>query len=146
LIATAYKLPESLWSVEFSKCLTGSALLAYEVLSKESNLKFPEVVKAMRRRFGINVHTMRKRFLNAKCQENESQNDCVIRLRKYYLEWLEKAGYEQKYEDLLEHIVLDRYYQSQSNELRVFIKEKGRLTLEEMTAQAENYIEAHKMF
>jgi hypothetical protein len=70
----------------------------------------------------------------------------VIKLRNYYLEWLEKAGYEQKYEDLLEHNVLDRYYQSQSNVLRVFLKEKGRLTLEEMTAQAENYIEAHKMF
>ena len=146
LVAKAYRLPDELKAIEFSKCLTGPALLAYEVLSNESKLDYDEVVKAMRRRFGVTVQSLRKRFLNAKCLENEGQMDYAIRLKKYYLEWLDKAGYQQTYDDILEHIVLDRYYQSQPNDLRVFLKERGKLSLHDMTDHAENYIEAHACF
>ena len=48
---------------------------------------------------------------------------------------------------MLEHIVMDRYYESQSQELKVYLKEKGHtLKVDEMTQVAEAYIEAHTMF
>lgn len=93
------------------------------------------------------IRTCRKKFLQAKCLDNESQKDFVIRLRKYYLEWLQKAEYNQTYDGVLEHIVMDRYYESQSQDLKVYLKERGHtLKLDEMTQVAEAYIEAHSMF
>jgi hypothetical protein len=146
LVVHAYRLPEDLRAVEFAKCLTGTALQAYETMSIEDKLDYNEVIRTMRRRFGITVQSLRKRFLSARCLENERQKDFVSRLRKYYLEWLEKAGYKLTVDDIIEHIILDRYYQSQSNDLRIFLRERGRLSLADMTEHAENYIEAHTTF
>ena len=147
VVAEAYKLPRNLWAVELAKSLTGESLMLYETLSAESRLDYYAVVEAIKKRFGVTIRTCRKKFLQAKCQDNESQKDFVIRLRKYYLEWLKKAEYNQNFEEMLEHIVMDRYYESQTQDLKVYLKEKGHtLKLEEMTQVAEAYIEAHTMF
>src|SRR5208282_2066763 len=114
VVAEAYKLPRSLWAVELAKSLTGESLMLYETLSAESRLDYYAVVEAIKKRFGVTIRTCRKKFLQAKCQDNESQKDFVIRLRKYYLEWLKKAEYNQNFEEMLEHIVMDRYYESQT--------------------------------
>src|SRR5664279_4905914 len=146
-VAEAYKLPKRLWAIELAKSLTGDSLLAYETLSGEARLDFDEVVNAVKRRFGVTIRTSRKKFLQAKCTENESQKDYAARLRKYYLEWLDKAEYTRSFDGVLENIVMDRYYESQSQDLKIYLKEKGkRLKLAEMTEIAENYIEAHSMF
>src|SRR5664279_908177 len=118
-VAEAYKLPKRLWAIELAKSLTGDSLLAYETLSGEARLDFDEVVNAVKRRFGVTIRTSRKKFLQAKCTENESQKDYAARLRKYYLEWLDKAEYTRSFDGVLEHIVMDRYYESQSQDLKI---------------------------
>jgi hypothetical protein len=50
------------------------------------------------------------------------------------------------YNEVVRTMRLDRYYQSQSNDLRIFLRERGRLSLADMTEHAENYIEAHTTF
>jgi len=60
----------------------------------------------VKRKFGITLTACRKRFLNAKCGENELQQDFVVRLRKYYLNWLTKAEYELEFDSVVEHIGL----------------------------------------
>src|SRR5664279_4140798 len=125
-VAEAYKLPKRLWAIELAKSLTGDSLLAYETLSGEARLDFDEVVNAVKRRFGVTIRTSRKTFLQAKCTENESQKDYAARLRKYYLEWLDKAEYTRSFDGVLEHIVVDRYYESQSQDLKIYLKEKGK--------------------
>src|SRR5664279_3382589 len=118
-VAEAYKLPKRLWAIELAKSLTGDSLLAYETLSGEARLDFDEVVNAVKRRFGVTIRTSRKKCLQAKCTENESQKDYAARLRKYYLEWLDKAEYTRSFDGVLEHIVMDRYYESQSQDLKI---------------------------
>jgi len=80
--------------------------------------------------------------LNAKCGENELQQDFVVRLRKYYLNWLAKAEYEPDFDSVVEHIVLDRYFQSQTQDLKIYLREQGRLKIGEMISRAQNYIDA----
>jgi hypothetical protein len=118
-------------------------LLVYETLSIESRLDYDDVIEAVKRKFGVTLTACRKRSLNVKCGENELQHDIVIRLRKYYLSWLAKADYEPNFEDILEHIVLDRYFQSQSQDLKIYLREQGRLKMSEMISKAQNYIDAH---
>src|SRR5664279_3526867 len=118
-VAEAYKLPKRLWAIELAKSLTGDSILAYETLSGEARLDFEEVVNAVKRRFEVTIRTSRKKFVQAKCTENESQKDYAARLRKYYLEWLDKAEYTRSFDGALEHIVMDRYYESQSQDLKI---------------------------
>ena len=142
-VAKAYNLPDSLYAIEFSKCLSGESLVVYETLSMESRLNYEDIVDAVKRKFGVTLTACRKRFLNAKCGENELQQDFVVRLKKYYLNWLAKAEYEESFKDILEHIVLDRYFQSQTQDLKTYLREQGRLKMHEMICKAQNYIDAH---
>jgi hypothetical protein len=82
--------------------------------------------------------------LQAKCIENESQRDFVTRLKKYFIAWLDKAGCAQTFEGVVEHVTADRYYESQSHELKVYLKERGKLSLTELVKVAQDYIEAYE--
>jgi hypothetical protein len=71
VVFKAYRLPDSLKAVECAKCLSGPALCMYETLSTDSKLSYEEVIKAIKRLFGINIRSLQKRFLKAKYLENE---------------------------------------------------------------------------
>ena len=117
VVAHAYNLPEHLYAIELAKSLEGVFLEVYETLAPESRLIFDDVVEALKKRFGVTRKSYRKRFLQVKCMENENQKDFVIRLEKYFVAWLDKAGSAQTFEGVVEHITADRYYESQSPEL-----------------------------
>jgi len=79
------------------------------------------LVDALKKKFGLTLKSWAywKRFLQAKMLANESLKDYAITLRRYYLEWLEKAGYEQTFEGILEHMAKDRFFDSQEPSLKV---------------------------
>jgi len=147
VVAKAYNLPTELWSVELAKCLTGDSLSVYESLSPEHRIDFKALVDALKKKFGLTLKSYRKRFLQAKSLENENLRDYAMRLRRYYLEWLDKAGYAQTFEGVLEHIVKDRFFESQEPSLKVFIKERGKtMSLEDMISLADDYVDAHDLY
>jgi RNase H-like domain found in reverse transcriptase/Reverse transcriptase (RNA-dependent DNA polymerase)/Integrase zinc binding domain/SCAN domain len=147
VVAKAYNLPAELWSVELAKCLTGDSLSVYESLSPENRIDFKALVDALKRKFGLTLKSYRKRFLQAKSLENENLEDYAMRLRRYYLEWLDKAGYPQSFDGVLEHIVKDRFFESQEPSLKVFIKERGKtMSLQDMIALADDYVDAHDLY
>ena len=80
VVANAYKLPSELWSVELAKCLTDESLAVYESLSPEHRVDYKVVVDALKKKFGLTLKSYRKRFLQAKCLENENLRD-LERLR-----------------------------------------------------------------
>jgi hypothetical protein len=147
VVANAYKLPAELWSVELAKCLSGESLAVYENLSPENRVNYKAIINALKKKYGLTLSSYRKKFLQARCTENENLSDYVSRLRRYYLEWLEKAGYTSTYEGILEHTIKDRFFESQESSVKVFIKERGKtLSLEEMIALADDYVEAHNVY
>ena len=143
-VAKAYQLPDRLYAVEFSKTLSAESLQVYETLSSESRLDYNKVIEAMKRRFGITLSSYRKRFLNAKVLPNELQSDFVARIQKLFVNWLKAAGYEQTFEDVFEHVVLDRYLASQEKDLKIYLKEKGKLKLPELAQLAQCYLDARE--
>ena len=73
--------------------------------------------------------------------------DYAMRLKRYYLEWLDKAGYSQSFEEVLEHIVKDRFFESQEPSVKVFIKERGKtMSLQDMISLADDYVDAHDLY
>jgi len=59
------------------------------------------------------------------------------------LNWLAKAEYEPDFDSVVEYIVLDRYFKSQMQDLKIYLRELGRLKTAEMISKAQNYIDAH---
>ena len=143
-VAKAYQLPDRLYAVEFSKTLSAESLQVYETLSSESRLDYNKVIDAMKRRFGITLSSYRKRFLNAKVLPNELQSDFVARIQKLFVNWLKAAGYEQTFDDVFEHVILDRYLASQEKDLKIYLKEKGKLKLPELAQLAQCYLDARE--
>jgi len=65
------------------------------------------------------------------------------RLKRYLEKWREMAGYEAKYEGLQELILRDQYCLTCEQSMQVFLKEKGKLSLKDMTKESMYFIEAH---
>ena len=53
------------------------------------------------------------------------------------------AGYKATYNDLQDMILRDQYYQKCDPSLKTFLKEKGKLSLKEMTKASNDYYDAH---
>ena len=67
------------------------------------------------------------------------------RLKRYLEKWREMAGFEPTYEGigLQEMILRDQYFLTCDKSLQIFLKEKGKLSLKEMTKISNDYFEAH---
>jgi len=53
------------------------------------------------------------------------------------------AGFEPTYEGIQEIILRDLYFLTCDKSLQIFLKEKGKLSLKEMTKVSNDYLEAH---
>ena len=146
VIARAYELPEKLWPVEFSKTLQGTALEVYEHLDDEARLDYDCLIQALRRRFGITEGSYRRKFHTTRPYKGERQADFVLRLKHYLKAWLEKSKLPQTYEGLFELVVSQAYYKSQEKPVQTFLREHGKLSLDEMVTKTQNYLDAHPQY
>jgi len=65
-----------------------------------------------------------------------------VRLQRCLEQWLLVSGFDDD-KDGLEAIILgDQFFVTCDDDLRVFLKEKGKMSLKVMLIQAQNYIEA----
>jgi len=63
--------------------------------------------------------------------------------KKYLTKWREMAGFDATYEGLQNMILRDQFFITCDKPLQTFLREKGKLTLKEMTQAVDNYAEAH---
>jgi hypothetical protein len=144
-LAKAYKLRDDLYCVEFVRALDGEALHVYEALSVESRLNYHEVIKALKHHYRLTESGYRQKFKTSRINASEGQKEFAARIRKYLRNWLELAGYEQTYEGLEELIVRDAYFLAQPQPVQIYLREAGKLRLNELTVRAQNYCEAHNI-
>ena len=143
VVAKAYSLPNELYCIELVKTLHGPSLQVFEMMDTESKTDFDALVQALRKRFRITEGSYRKQFKTSRPQKNESLTDFVWRLRHYLKMWLQKSIYTQDYEGLFDLMVSQAFYQSLDKNTQVFLREHGKLNLDDMVKLAENYTEAH---
>jgi hypothetical protein len=143
-LATVYRLPVNVWSLELSKCLDGVSLQVFESLSAENRLSYDALKCALNGKFQQTEGTFRKLFHTAKTNPLESQTDFAQRLKDYLQNWLKYAGYEQTYENLETLLVKNNFFKSQPKPVQIFLKEHGSgLSLDEMVKLSESYRDAH---
>ena len=73
----------------------------------------------------------------------EKPDQFVERLRRYLVKWREMAGYKGTYEDLENLTLRDQYFLTCDKSLQTFLKEKGKLSLEEMCKASNDFYDAH---
>ena len=85
----------------------------------------------------------RKRFRYSQRMPNETPDQFICRIRGYLTKWREMGGFGNTAEGYETMMLKDQFFTTCSNELRTFLKEKGKQSLKEMLKCAENYLDAH---
>ena len=85
------------------------------------------------KRFRLIEGGYRKRFKTGKLEPGETPAQFAERLKRYLDKWQEMAGFEPTYEGIKEMILRDQYFLTCDKSLQIFLKEKGKLSLKEMT-------------
>ena len=95
------------------------------------------------KRFRLTEGGYRKRFKQSKIENGETPEQFIDRLRRYLQKLRQMAGFDQTYEGLEDLILRDQFFITCDKPLQTFLKEKGKMTLKEMSQAAANYIDAH---
>ena len=140
--ARAQNWPENIWASNLSALLSGKALDTYYRLEESESMNYESVKKALLERFSLNSEGFRKTLRSAKPQSGESASQFVTRMRSYFDNWLKLAGFEQKYEHVVELLLIEQFYNSCSPSMVTFIREHRPKKLTNMIDAAERYVEA----
>ena len=95
------------------------------------------------KRFRLSEGGYRKRFKSVGIEVGETAEQFVDRLKKYLMKWREMAGFDATYEGLQNVILRDQFFITCDKPLQIFLKERVKLNLKEMTHAVDNYVEAH---
>ena len=130
-------------STQLARLLQGKALEVYQRLTDEEVDDYEVLKVQLLKRFRLTEGGYRKKFKMNKLEPGESPQQFVERLRRYLEKWRVMAGYEARYDSLEDMILRDQYFLTCDKSLQTFLKEKGQLSLKEMTKASNNYYETH---
>ena len=86
-----------------------------------------------------------KRFREAAQETEETPDQLVIRLKNYLAKWLEPSGSSpQNFDALVDLIVKEQFINACSENIAMYLLERGPKDLVELTTWAQKYMLAHK--
>ena len=101
--------------------------------------------KALLTRYNYTEDGYRKRFREATPETEETPDQFVIRLKNYLAKWLELSGSSpQNFVALVDLIVKEQFINACSEDLAMYLLERGPKDLVELTTWAQKYLIAHK--
>ena len=139
----AYGISKDLWVLTLARHLEGKALEVYQRLTPSQAKEYTILKESLLKRFQLTEGGYRRKFKESRIETGESPSQFIERLRRYMKQWLSLAGYTETYEGLENLILRDQFFITCPNDLRIFIKEKGKISLKEMLEYAESYNDAH---
>src|SRR5688572_2757845 len=139
----AYEIPQRLWSLTLARHLEGKALEVYQRLSSREAQNYECLKEQLLKRFRLTEGGYRQKFRESRIEIGETCGQFFERLRRYLRQWMALAGYEETFEGLESLILKEQFFTTCSPELKIFIREKGKIKLNDMLTHAEAYIEAH---
>ena len=131
------------WAIKLSALLTGRAMDVYTRMSDADASDYDKLKKALLTRYNYTEDGYRKRFREATPEETPDQ--FVIRLKNYLAKWLELSGSSpQNFDALVDLIVKEQFINACSEDLAMYLLERGPKDLVELTTWAQKYLIAHK--
>ena len=133
------------WAIKLSALLTGRAMDVYTRMSDADASDYDKLKKALLTRYNYTEDGYRKRFREATPETEETPDQFVIRLKNYLAKWLELSGRSpQNFDALVDLIVKEQFINACSEDLVMYLLERGPKDLVELTTWAQKYLIAHK--
>ena len=133
------------WAIKLSALLTGRAMDVYTRMSDADASDYDKLKKALLTRYNYTEDGYRKRFREATPETEETPDQFVIRLKNYLAKWLELSGSSpQNFDALVDLIVKEQFINACSEDLAMYLLERGHKDLVELTTWAQKYLIAHK--
>ena len=133
------------WAIKLSALLTGRAMDVYTRMSDADASDYDKLKKALLTRYNYTEDGYRKRFREATPKTEETPDQFVIRLKNYLAKWLELSGSSpQNFDALVDLIVKEQFINACSEDLAMYLLERGPKDLVELTTWAQKYLIARK--
>ena len=133
------------WAIKQSALLTGRAMEVYTRMSDADASDYDKLKKALLTRYNYTEDGYRKRFREATPETEETPDQFVIRLKNYLAKWLEfSRSNPQNFDALVDLIVKEQFINACSEDLAMYLLERGPKDLVELTTWAQKYLIAHK--
>ena len=133
------------WAIKLSALLTGRAMDVYTRMSDADASDYDKLKKALLTRYNYTEDGYRKRFREAMPETEETPDQFVIRLKNYLAKWLELSGSSpDNFDALVDLIVKEQFINACSEDLAMYLLERGPKDLVELTTWAQKYLIAHK--
>ena len=133
------------WAIKLSALLTGRAMDVYTRMSDADASDYDKLKKALLTRYNYTEDGYRIRFREATPETEETPDQFVIRLKNYLAKWLELSGSSpQNFDALVDLIVKEQFINACSEDLAMYLLERGPKDLVELTTWAQKYLIAHK--
>ena len=133
------------WAIKLSVLLTGRAMDVYTRMSDADASDYDKLKKALLTRYNYTEDGYRKRFREATPETEETPDQFFIRLKNYLAKWLELSGSSpQNFDALVDLIVKEHLLNACSEDLAMYLLERGLKDLVELTTWAQKYLIAHK--
>ena len=130
------------WAIKLSALLTGRAMDVYSRMLDTDASDYDKLKKALLTRYNYTEDGYRKRFREA---TPETPDQFVIRLKNYLAKWLELSGSSpQNFDALVDLIVKEQFINACSENLAMYLLERGPKDLVELTTWAQKCLIAHK--
>ena len=101
--------------------------------------------KALLTRYNYTEDGYRKRFREATPETQKTPDQFIIRLKNYLAKWLELSGSSPvNFDALVDLIVKEQFINTCSEDLAMYLLERGPKDLVELTTWAQMYLIAHK--
>ena len=132
-------------AIKLSALLTGRAMEVYTRMSDADASNYDKLKKALLTRYNYTEDGYRKRFREATRETEEAPDQFVISLKNYLAKWLELSGSSpDNFDALVDLIVKAQFINACSEDLSMYLLERGPKDLEELTTWAQKYLIAHK--
>ena len=133
------------WAIKLSALLTGRAMDVYTRMSDADASEYDKLKKALLMRYNYTEDGYRKRFREATPETEETPDQFVIRLKNYLAKWLELSRNSPgDFDALVDLIVKEQFINACSEDLAMYLLERGPKDLVELTTWAQKYLIAHK--
>ena len=133
------------WAIKLSALLTGIAMEVYTRMSDADASDYDKLKKALLTRYNYTEDGYRKRFREATPETEETPDQFVIRLKNYLAKWLELSGSSPaNFDALVDLVVKEQFINACSEDLAMYLLERGPKDLVELTTWAQKYLIAHK--
>ena len=144
LTATCYAsenadLEKDTWAIKLSALLTGRAMDVYTRMSDADASDYDKLKNSLLTRYNYTEDGCRKRFREATPETEETPDQFVIRLKNYL--WLELSGSSpDNFDALVDLIVKEQFINACSEDLAMYLLERGPKELVELTTWAQKYL------